>query len=299
MNENTRIMPAEFEYLAPKTRSEALTMLAAHDQLKILAGGTDLIVKLKTGANIPVNYMMYVKDIAELNYVRLENERIRIGAVTPLSTIERSALVVEKLPALCEALQAMAAIAVRNMATIGGNLGNSSPAGDTIPPLTVYGAKLVIASSRGEREVSVSEFILGPGKNILAKDEMLVEVVIPVPATHTGAAFTKKTRVKADISKINVAVSLSREGGLLKDCCIALGSVGPTVVRISQAEDSLKDKAIDLKLIQSAANLVAEGIKPIDDNRSTAEYRKDIARVIVEDTLKKAWQRSGGELVND
>ena len=145
----------------------------------------------------------------------------------------------------------------------------------------------------------MGEFILGPGKNILARDEMLVEVVIPLPAANTGAAFVKKTRVKADISKINVAVSLSRQGGVLTDCCIALGSVGPTVVRIPQAEDSLKGQTVDRQLIKSAANLVAEGIKPIDDNRSTAEYRKDIARVIVEDTLKKAWQRSGGEMAND
>jgi len=299
MQENTRIMPAEFEYLAPRTIGEALDMLESHDQVKVLAGGTDLIVKLKTGANIPVAYMMYIKDIEEMNYVREMDGHVRIGAVTPLSTIEKNEIVARKLPALHEALHAMAAIAVRNMATIGGNLCNSSPAGDTIPPLTVYGAEVVLTSRRGERQLPVDEFITGPGRNVLASDELLTEVIVPLPKDGSGAAFQKKTRVKADISKINVAISLNREGGLVKDCCIALGSVGPTVVRAPQAEESLKGKAFSEKALREAAQMVAAGIKPIDDNRSTAEYRKEIAMVIVEDTLKKAWQRSGGELAND
>lgn len=299
MRENTRIMPAEFEYLAPKTKKEALDMLTKYADVKVLAGGTDLIVKLKTGADINLKFMMNIKEIPELNFIRLENEQIIIGAATPLATIEKSELVGSMLPALCEAVKGMAAVAIRNMGTVGGNLCNSSPAGDTIPPLTVYGAEVVLASSRGERAVPVEEFITGPGKNILAKDEMLVEVIVPVPAGASGAAFTKKTRVKADISKINIAVYLKREGKILKDCRIALGSVGPTVVRVPKAEVSLTGKSFSAGLAEAAARIVSEEIKPIDDNRSTAEYRKEIAKVIVEDTLNLAWHRTGGEVAND
>ncbi|ATW24883.1 FAD binding domain-containing protein [Candidatus Formimonas warabiya] len=299
MGENTRIMPREFDYLEPKTKTEALDFLKRYDHVKILAGGTDLIVKLKTGADIKVDHIMNIKEVAELNYVRGDKDLILIGACTPLSVIENDGQVKDKLPALAEAIKGMAAIAIRNMGTIGGNLGNSSPAGDTIPPLTVYGARLVLASRDTTREVPVHEFILSPGKNILAPDEMLVEIIIPVPGGETGAAFIKKTRVKADISKINTAVFLDRGGDEVKDCRIALGSVAPTVVRIPKAEALLKGKKITLGVIQEAARVVSEEIKPIDDNRSTAEYRKDISRVIVEDTIKTAWQRSGGVISND
>jgi len=299
MRENTRIMPAEFEYLEPKTIDEALEFLHRYENVKVLAGGTDLIVKLKTGAEIKVDYMMNVKEIAELNYVRLEDQVVKIGAVTPLSTIENHPVVREKLPVLSEAIKAMAAIAIRNMGTLGGNLCNSSPAGDTIPPLTVYGARLVLAGKTGTREVVVSDFITGPGKNVLAKDEMLVEVIVPLPEENTGLAFIKKTRVKADISKINTAVLLKRDGDKCTECKIAMGSVAAKVIRVPRAEEALIGQKVTPDLMKKAAQIVAEDIKPIDDNRSTAEYRKDIALVIVAEALKTAWQRAGGELSND
>lgn len=299
MHGNTRIMSAEFEYLQPVTKTEALALLDKHDNVKILAGGTDLIVKLKTGADIKVDYMMYVKEIRELNFVRLEDDQVKIGAVTPLSVIERDPVIEEKLPALSEAIKAMAAIGVRNMGTIAGNLCNSSPAGDTIPPLTAYGAKLVLASQGKNREVEISDFITGPGKNILDKNEMLVEVIVPVPKANTGAAFIKKTRVKADISKINTAIYVERENDICTDCKVVMGSVAAKVIRISKAEESVKGQKITAELIENAARIVSEEIKPIDDNRSTAEYRKAIALVIVEDAFKTAWQRSGGEIIND
>ncbi|MEL7563629.1 MAG: xanthine dehydrogenase family protein subunit M [Dehalobacterium sp.] len=299
MHENTRIMPVEFEYLQPTTKAEALDMLQKHENVKILAGGTDLIVKLKTGADIKVDYMMYIKEIQELNYVRLENNQVKIGAATPLSFIENNDIIKDKIPALSEAIKAMAAIAVRNMGTIGGNLCNSSPAGDTIPPLTAYGAKLVLAGKDKTREIEISQFITGPGKNILEKDEMLVEVIVPVPKDFTGAAFIKKTRVKADISKINTAVLVERTDDLCTDCKIVMGSVAATVVRIPKAEELLKGQKVNLQLVKDTAKIVSEEIKPIDDNRSTAEYRKDIAVVILEEAIKSAWQRSGGEIIND
>ncbi|MGI6630874.1 MAG: FAD binding domain-containing protein [Bacillota bacterium] len=299
MHVNTRIMPVEFEYLEPKTKAEALEMLAKYDNVKVLAGGTDLIVKLKTGADIKVDYMMNVKEIEELNYIKLEDNLVKIGAVTPLSTIENNEIINKYLPILSEAIKAMAAIAVRNMGTIGGNLCNSSPAGDTIPPLTVYDAKLILAGKQGTKEVSVEEFITGPGKNVLAQDEMLVEVVVPAPKENTGAAFIKKTRVKADISKINTAVLMERVEDKCVNCRIAMGSVAAKVVRILPAEEAVRGQKVDLNLCQKAAQIVSDEIKPIDDNRSTAEYRKEIARVIVEDAMKIAWQRSGGEKIND
>jgi len=299
MHSGTKILTAGFDYLQPTSKKEALDLLANYENVRILAGGTDLIVKLKTGAEIKVDYIMNIKEIPELNFVSSEHDEIRIGAATPLSFIEKNEIVEKKLPALSEAIKAMAAIAVRNMGTIGGNLCNSSPAGDTIPPLIAYGARLVLASAGSSREVPVSEFLLGPGKNILEKEEMLEEIIVPVPQADSGAAFIKKTRVKADISKINTAVYLERKENTCQNCKIVMGSVAPTVIRIPQAESFLEGKNADTELFKKAAQIVSEGIKPIDDNRSTAEYRKNIALVIVEDAIKLAWQRSGGGLIND
>jgi len=291
---NTRIMPRDFNYLEPKTKKEALNRLKEYDNIKILAGGTDLIVKLKTGADSKVDYLMNIKEISALNYIRYENDQVLIGACTPLSTIERNELIIEKLPALCEAIQTMAAIAVRNMGTVGGNICNSSPAGDTIPPLTAYGAKLVLERIGGVKVIPISDFITGAGKNILGKDELLSEIVVPVPALQTGVAFIKKSRVKSDISKINTAVYIERDGDRVKGCKIVLGSVAATVIRIKKAEESLNGQRIDRASVSEAARIVSEEIKPIDDNRSTVEYRKAISRVIIADAIIAAWQRSGG-----
>lgn len=298
MGVNTRIMSREFDYLEPKTKTEALNFLKDYENVKILAGGTDLIVKLKTGANIKVDYMMNIKEIAGLNYIRSVNDQILIGACTPLSTIENNELIKDKLPALCEAIKTMAAIAVRNMGTVGGNLCNSSPAGDTIPPLIAYGAKLVLEHLGGVKVIPVSDFITGPGKNILGKEELLSEIVITVPGEQAGVAFIKKSRVKSDISKINTAVYIERDKDTVKECKIVLGSVAATVIRINKAEESLKGQRIDKNVIAQAARIVSEEIKPINDNRSTIEYRKAISRVIIADAITAAWQRSGG-LSND
>jgi carbon-monoxide dehydrogenase medium subunit len=253
---------------------------------------------MKTGAAPPLDYLLNIKEIAELNYVKLEDNKIKIGAATPLSVLENHPLIHEHLLCLQEALKGMAAIAVRNMATLGGNLCNASPAGDTIPPLTVYGARLKLAKQDGTREVALEDFISGPGKNILAADELLQEVSIPVPPTGTGAAFIKKTRVKADISKINTAVLLTRVDETCREGRIAMGSVAAKVIRIPRAEALLSGQCVTADLIRQVAGVVADEIKPIDDIRSTAEYRRDIASVIVADALKLAWRRSGG-VIND
>lgn len=298
MHENTRIMPVEFNYQEPRTVKEALEMLKEYQgkNIKILAGGTDLIVRLKTGAPVTVDHMMNIKEIEELHYVKDEKEGLKIGSVTPLSQVETEPVVTDKYVALAEAVHSMAAIAVRNMATVGGNLCNASPAADTAPPLIAYGAKVKLAGLSGSREVPVEEFFVSPGQSVLKDTEMLVEIDIPVPGPHTGACFIKKTRVKADISKINVAALVTRDGKNCSDCRIVMGSVAPTPIRIKAAEECLKGKTVNTALIKEAARIVSEEIKPIDDNRSTAEYRKEIAYVIVEDAVKMAWKRSGGEL---
>lgn len=296
MPTNTKILIQEFEYFAPKTLEEALNLLYRYKDknTKVLAGGTDLLVKMKT-IDLTADYLINIKDISELNFINTD-EGLKIGASVPLSHIEKIEKVKIKYPALYEGIKSMAAIAIRNMGTMPGNICNASPAGDTVPPLIAYGAEVKLVSRRGERTVLVEDFITGVGETIIKAVELVTQVNIPEINNNSGCAFSKKSRVKADIAKINLAIWLEREGNLCKDCKIVLGSVFTKVVRAKKAEDLLKGQAVNTDLIIEIAKKASEEIKPIDDVRSTAEYRTDIAKVMVEDTFKIAWERAGGEL---
>jgi len=293
---NTKILAQEFEYLAPKTLDEALSLLDNYKDksARILAGGTDLLVKMKT-IDLKTDYLINIKNIPELNFIDIA-DGLKIGAAVSLSRIERIGKVKERYPALYEGIKSMAAIAVRNMGTIAGNICNASPAADTVPPLIAYGAEVKLVSKRGERTVPVEDFITGVGKTVIEADEIISQVNIPEINKNSGSAFSKKSRVKADIAKINLAVYLEKEGNICKDCKIVLGSVAVKAIRVKEAEGLLKGQTVNASRIDEAAEKASEEIKPIDDIRSSVEYRTDVARVMVEDTIKVAWERAGGKL---
>jgi len=293
---NTKILAQEFEYLAPKTLNEALSLLEKYKDKsgRILAGGTDLLVKMKT-IDLKTDYLINIKNIPELNFVDTA-DGLKIGAAVPLSHIEGIGKVKGRYPALYEGIKSMAAIAVRNMGTIVGNICNASPAADAVPPLISYGAEVKLVSKRGERTVLVEDFIIGVGKTVIEADELITQVNIPEMSKNSGSAFSKKGRVKADIAKINLAVYLEREDNICKDCKIVLGSVAVKAIRAKEAEGLLKGQTVNTSLIDKIAKEASEEIKPIDDIRSSVEYRTEIARVMVEDTVRIAWGRAGGEL---
>jgi len=293
---NTKILAREFEYLAPKTLDEAISLLDNYKDksARILAGGTDLLVKMKT-IDLKTDYLINIKNIPELNLIDTA-DGLKIGAAVPLSHIERIGKVKERYPALYEGIKSMAAIAVRNMGTMAGNICNASPAADTIPPLIAYGAEVKLVSIRGERTVLVEDFVTGVGKTVIEADEIISQVNIPEMNKNSGSAFSKKGRVKADIAKINLAVYIEREDNICKDCKIVLGSVAVKAIRAKEAEGLLKGQTVSNSLIDKAARKASEEIKPIDDIRSSVEYRTEIARVMVEDTVRIAWERAGGEL---
>jgi len=293
---NTKILAQEFEYLAPKTLDEVLNLLGNYKgkNARILAGGTDLLVKLKT-TDLKTNYLINIKNIPELNFIDT-TDGLKIGAAVPLSHIERIGKVKEKYPALYEGIKSMAAIAVRNMGTVAGNICNASPAADTIPPLIAYGAEVRLISKRGERRFLVEDFVAGVGKTVIEDDELITQVNLPEMQKNSGSAFFKKGRVKADIAKINLAVCLEREDNICKDCKIVLGSVAVKAIRVKEAEDLFKRQTVSISLIDKIAKKASEEIKPIDDIRSSVLYRTEIARVMVKETIRIAWERSGGEL---
>ena len=292
MQTNTKILAQEFEYIAPKTIDEALDLLEKYKDknIRILAGGTDLLVKMKT-IDLKVDYLINIKNISELNFVDTE-QGLRIGAATPLSHIIKEEKVKVKYSALYEGIMSIAAPAIRNMGTMAGNLGNASPAADTVPPLIAYGAELKLQSKRGEHTVLVEDLITGVGKTIMKPNELITEIIIPEINKNTGSAFLKKSRVKADLSKINLAIYLEREGNICKDCKIVFGSVAIKVLRAEKTEELLKGQIINSELINKVAEEVSSEIKPIDDIRSTAEYRMAMSKQMLKDGLELAWARA-------
>ena len=292
MQTNTKILAQEFEYIAPKTIDEALDLLEKYKDknIRILAGGTDLLVKTKT-IDLKVDYLINIKNISELNFVDTE-QGLRIGAATPLSHIIKEEKVKVKYSALYEGIMSIAAPAIRNMGTMAGNLGNASPAADTVPPLIAYGAELKLQSKRGARTVLVEDLITGVGKTIMKPNELITEIIIPEINKNTGSAFLKKSRVKADLSKINLAIYLEREGNICKDCKIVFGSVAIKVLRAEKTENLLKEQIVNSELINKVAEQVSSEIKPIDDIRSTAEYRMAMSKQMLKDGLELAWARA-------
>jgi len=292
MQTNTKILAQEFEYIAPKTIDEALDLLEKYKDknIRILAGGTDLLVKTKT-IDLKVDYLINIKNISELNFVDTE-QGLRIGAATPLSHIIKEEKVKVKYSALYEGIMSIAAPAIRNMGTMAGNLGNASPAADTVPPLIAYGAELKLQSKRGARTVLVEDLITGVGKTIMKPNELITEIIIPEINKNTGSAFLKKSRVKADLSKINLAIYLEREGNICKDCKIVFGSVAIKVLRAEKTENLLKEQIVNSELINKVAEEVSSEIKPIDDIRSTAEYRMAMSKQMLKDGLELAWARA-------
>lgn len=303
---DSRILLSDFTYLAPATLEEALQILAEKDGVKILAGGTDLLIRMKLGTISGVDYVMDIKHIKELNYAHLCGKEscpkaapvgaFCIGATATLNQIAKNEDLARLFPAQREAILAMAATSVRNMGTMAGNICNASPVADSVVPAICYGAALTLQSQRGKRAVAVENFFRGPGETVLEKDEMLVNIALPLPPAHSGAVFIKKSRVKLDIAKISIGVFIERDGERVKRCRIAMGSVAPLPLYLKEIGENLTGKAMNEHLIAETAQAVQAALKPISDLRTNREYRRVISGVLVEEGLRRAWRNAGGEL---
>lgn len=288
---NTHIVAQEFEYLEPNTIEEAILQLNTYgDKAKVIAGGTDLIVRMKMDAVHP-EYLINIARIPALRYL-IRDKGLRIGALTRFQELENWTLIREKYTALFEAARSVSRAQIKNMGTVGGNLCNASPAADSAPPLLVLGGKVKLVGGGPERMVPLEDFYVGPGKTVLSSKELLVEVQLPESKDGTGSAFLKVVRVAADPAKLNVAVAIEREKDVCRDCRIALGSVAPIPFRTIEAEGILKGKRLTEDLIEATSQKASEEIQPITDIRSTVEYRREVAKVIVRDAIKLAWERA-------
>ena len=264
--------------IIPKTLNEALILLNEGDY-QILAGGTDLMIQNRNWSNtLPSfkNDILLVFNLEELRYIKQKDNYIHIGALTTLEEIKNNKLTPDLL---VEAISIMASPAIRNMATIGGNIGNASPAGDSLPVLYVLNAIVILESFEKTRELPIKDFILAPGKKSLQKNEIIKEIKIPTNK-FTVTSFDKVGGRKADaISKISFAGVAKVKNNTIIDFRVAFGAVGPTVVRIEKIEPDVI--GLTVKEVKHNIDTIlakyANYIRPIDDQRSNKEYRKTVA----------------------
>lgn len=282
-----------FEYRKVSTLEEAFLLLEKHQERAIiLAGGTDLLVKMRHKILAP-ELLIDLKGIPGLDEIRFDSVNVlHLGALTSIHALETSPLIKEKFGIIAQSASSLASYQIRTRATLGGNLCNASPAADMIPGLISLAAQAKITGQNGERLIPLEDFFVGPGKTRLQRGEILTEVQIPNPPASTGFHYAKHSIRKAmDLAVVGVAVVISIIPG--KDVCsgvkIALGAVGPKPMRASKAEDFLRGQKVDESVISRAAFLAAEEARPVSDIRASGEYRKEMVRVVTERALKQAW----------
>jgi CO/xanthine dehydrogenase FAD-binding subunit len=290
-----------FDYFAPHTFKDAASLLLRYgSKAKLLAGGTDLCLRLERRVVDP-GVVVDLKKIRALRGIKLNRKGLTIGALTLMEEIASSPLVKGRYAIIAESAAVVGSIQTRNRATLGGNVCNASPAADTAPALMALSARARIASSRRHREVPLEEFFIGPGKTCLQPNELLKEIFIPSPAVKSGSSFQRCTRTAMDIALVNCAVfvSLGSKQDVIGDIRIALGAVAPTPVRAGPAETFLTGKIADRDAIEKAAGLAADSVSPIDDVRSSASYRREMARVLTRRALEEALNRVRGKRTNE
>lgn len=290
-----------FELLLPRSLPEALEMKKTHgEKAKVLAGGTDLLVLLKD-QKLKAEVVMSLSGIRELNFIRDEKERgVTLGALATHGSVAASPIIRQQFPDLAEACFQVSCVQIQNLGTVGGNLCNASPAADAAPPLLLADAILILASTRGERSVSIHDFFLAPRQTVLQPDEILKEIFIPEVSGRRGATYLKLGRRRAmeiAIVGVGVAVHLNGSDQVASKCRIALGSVAPTPLRARKAEGILTGQEITDQLIEEAAEVAAKEASPISDIRGGAEYRLDMIRVLCRRAARAALARAQGKQV--
>lgn len=292
-------MPLQYNlenYHKPENIGQAIDMLTKlGNTAQVIAGGTDILPRRQSGAKFDtITHLIDISGLG-LNYIRKTEGKIHIGAITDINCLATSSLFrLSPYNVLTEAANAHSTCTIRNQATIGGNLCNASPCADLALPLLVLSASVVVAGPEGKNTIQLDSFLKGPNCTALLPNEILQEIVIPIQPETSSASFLKLRhhQTAIDMAVVNVATQLSFKENSCLCARIALGSVGPTSFLAKKAAAILSGQTLNKKLIQKAANLSADESAPIDDNRATASYRKEMVAVLVENSLEKSWQRS-------
>ncbi len=271
-----------FDYLSPNSLKAAFQAIRGRGpDYIVVAGGTNFIPNLRDGTVRP-KLVVDLGGLKTLNYMKEKNGQIKVGAMTTIADLLKSSLIEKQAPVLWAACSQFAGPVVRNRATVGGNLMDASPAADTAVPLLALKAKVRLRSLNGQRTLALDKFFTGYRKTVIRPGEILTEVAFPIPPQGTKYGYHKLGRRNAmAISVASVAVALEMAGKTCKDAAIALGAVAPTPLRIAEAEALLKDRNVDVELAQECGEVVAGCVKPIDDIRASADYRRRVSQALV------------------
>jgi len=286
--------PALFEYLKPSSISEAIALLRQHgEDAKLLAGGQSLVPMMKLRITRP-KYLIDIHRISDLNYIREETGQIRCGAMMRHVQIEESELVRNKIPMLCEAAGAIGDAQVRNRGTLGGGLAEADPSGDYGAVVLALNAQMKCISPRGERVIPAADFFTFAYTTALESDEILTEIIFPLPDSTSAGVYLKLERVAGDFAIASAAVQMDLDrNGACKAIGVGVTGAGTVPQKAVAVESLLQGKKITPDLIDEAGRLIQEGAEPIEDLRGSAPYKKKALSAILRRALGTALQRAG------
>lgn len=288
------MIPPTFDYVAPKTLSDAVAALEQNENSKILAGGQSLIPLMRFRLAGPT-MLVDLNRVEGLSYINEKDGWLKIGAMTRQSDVEFSDLVNSKYPLLSDTVKVLSDPVVRNRGTVGGNIANADPVNDQPATMLAYGAEVVAVGPKGERVIPISEFYIDLYQSALAANEILTEVRVPASKPRTGGAYLKLERKVGDYATAAVAAQVELDAkDNFASVGIGLTNVGLTALKATAAEEFLKGKAANDENIKQAAKLAAEAAQPVADTRGSEEYKRSLVRTYTVRTLRLAVQRAKG-----
>lgn len=280
---------------SPTTMKEAAALLAGEKgDAYILAGGTDLLVRMKTGLIEP-DLVVDIKRIPATHEIKVAAKGISIGAAVSGAEMNEHAKLKKTWPGVVEAANLIGSDQIQGRCTVAGNLCNASPAADSVPALIAASAKAVIVGEKKRRKVAVEKIITGPGSTSLQKGELIESIELPKRPARSGDAYLRFIpRTEMDIAVVGVGINLSLERGLVKSARVVLGAVAPTPVLVPKAAKAIIGTKLDAKALEDLAAACSEACNPIDDKRGTVEYRTRVAGVLARRAAVIAFKRAGG-----
>ena len=287
---------SDIRYMAPTTLEEAIAAFAAAGSAgRILAGGTDLLVQMRSGMVKP-GLIVDIKKIAEMTEIAdAADGGFRIGAAVSGAELAEHARFKKVWPGVLEAVNLIGSKQVQGRASAGGNLCNASPAGDSVPALIAAGAVVTVQGPNGRRELAVEKVPAGPGRTNLAPGEILVSFKLPPRPVGSGDAYLRMIpRTEMDIAVVGCGVSLTLKNGICTAARVGLGAVAPIVLLVEAAATALSGSKLDVAALEAAANACRAACRPIDDKRGTIAYRTKIAGVLLKRTATIAAKRAQG-----
>ena len=286
------MMPAAYAYHRAGSVEEACGLLAELPEARILAGGTDLLVDIDTGIR-KARHVVGIHSIGDLREICVDGDQLRIGACCTASEVEASDVVRNHLPELAEMVVVFASPQIRNRATVAGNICSAVACGDFPTVLMALGASVELRAAAGQRTIPLDEFFVGNRQTVRQDREMISHIRVPLKPKAAAASYQKfRRRAANSLAVASVAAYVQLDGGTCKTARVILGAVGPTPLRAKEAAQSLIGRPLDETVVTAAAEIARGEAKPIDDIRASADYRRDLIRVLTARALHQAAERA-------